>query len=422
MNLRKIGYNIISKLKSSPVNDFITEFHMSNEEKEELSKRRLKNILEIAREKTNFYSDYDYFYDFPIISKEILRERYDDFLSVDLDKEKAIETTTSGSSGQPMSFYLSRRKKYRQNAEVIFYNRWANIDIGDHHGYVRVTELKSKIKLFLQNEVLMNPKNLTDEWLEEQVNLLIQKRIKGLIGYPSAILAIAHASIDKGIEREKFSLEGIITTGENLKENDIKVIERAFGVKPISRYSTEEFGVIATSCPHCGKFHVNDTGYKVEVLDLNENKPVQVGDFGRVVVTDLFSDNMPLIRFDTGDIAVYGGDSTCSFYPTGVILNSIAGRQIETVYDINEKAISAFAINGALRDFKTIKRYQFIQNSPKDNKILLVVNREFNPNDKMLIEDRFTNLLGKEPKISIVENLPALKSGKRPYIINNYRK
>src|SRR5699024_2650495 len=120
MNLRKIGYNIMSKIKSTPVNDFINEFHLNSEEKKKITEKRLMNILEIAKENTSYYSGFDDFYDFPVISKELLREKYDDFLSDKLDKEKSIVTTTSGSSGQPMTFYLSRQKKYRQNAEVIF--------------------------------------------------------------------------------------------------------------------------------------------------------------------------------------------------------------------------------------------------------------------------------------------------------------
>ncbi|KGR79179.1 phenylacetate--CoA ligase family protein [Ureibacillus manganicus] len=422
MNLRKIGYNIISKIKSSPVKEFIREFYFSDEEKDTLASKRLELILSVAKNNTKFYSEYNTFEEFPIISKATLRERYEDFLSNKLDKKEAVITTTSGSTGQPMTFYLSKNKKYRQNAEVIFYNNWANIDVGDYHAFVRVTNLKSKLKLFLQNEVLMNPKHLSDEWLEEQVNILNKKRVTGIIGYPSSISAIAQKANEINFNKQNFHLKGIVCTGESLKEKDAEIMEKVFGVKPISRYSTEEFGVLATSCPRCGRFHVNDTGYIVEILRLEDNMPVEVGESGRVVVTDLFSDNLPLIRFDTGDIAIYGGKSNCSFYPTGIVLESIVGRQIDTIYDIHGKAVSAFAINGSLRNFHTIKQFQFIQDSLSENTLLLVVNNEFDNRDKHIITNRFIEILGEEPKIKIVDEITALKSGKRPYIISNYKK
>lgn len=422
MNIRKMGFNLISKMSSTPVKDFLKEFKLSSEEKSELAAKRLNEIIDIATNKTKFYGDYQTFEEFPIISKSTLREKYKQFLVNDLNKDDAITTTTSGSSGQPMTFYLSRNKKYRQNAEVIFYNNWANIDVGDPHAYVRVTDAKSNFRLFLQNEILMNPKQLNDEWLSEQVEILNKKKLTGIVGYPSSIAAIAHKAIEEGYSSRDFSLKGIITMGETLKEEDAETMEQAFVIRPISRYSTEEFGVLATSCPRCGKFHCNDTGYIFEILGLDDDKPVEVGELGRVVVTDLFSDNMPLIRFDTGDVTVYGGESQCSFYPTGIVLESIVGRQIETVYDVDGKAVSPFAINGSLRDFHTIKQFQFIQNSLENNTLLLVVNNEFDDRDKNTIINRFKEVLGKEPEMEIVDELPALKSGKRPYIISNYNK
>lgn len=422
MNIRKLGYGLVSKMKGTPVNEFIKEFELSQEKKESLASKRLNHIVDLAKKNTNFYSNYKSFQDFPIISKQTLRENYEDFLSSKIDKENSITSTTSGSSGRPMTFYLSKNKKYRQNAEVIFYNRWANIDVGDYHAYVRITDAKSKLKLFVQNEILMNPKDLTDNWLEEQVNILRNKNITGIIGYPSAIAAIAQKSIEMKIKKEDFKLTGIVTSGETLRNKDKDIIEVAFGVKPLSRYSTEEFGVIASSCPNCGKYHLNDTGYIIEILAMDSDKHVKPGEIGRVVVTDLFSDNMPLIRFDTEDIAIYGGPSECEFYPTGITLESVVGRQIETIYNINGESISPFAINGSLRDFHSIKQFQFVQNTLNDNVLFLVVNSEFNKEEEKLISNRFKKILKMNPKIKVVNEIQANKSGKRPYIISNYDK
>jgi len=422
MNFRKIGFELISKLKSTPVNSYINEFKLSKEAKERLALRRLDNIIELAKYHTEFYKDYNTFKEFPIISKEILRDQYNEFLSNQLNKNNSITTTTSGSSGQPMTFYLSKNKKYRQNAEVIFYNSWANIEVGEYHAYIRVTESKSKLKLAIQNQVLMNPKNLSDAWLKEQINILINKNITSIIGYPSAIAAIAEKSLKLKNGPEEFHLKGIVTSGESLKLKDIEIIKKAFDIAPISRYSTEEFGVLGCMCPKCGYFHLNDTGYIIELLDIDSDKHVKPGEVGRVVVTDLFSDYMPLIRFDTGDLAIYGGESDCSYYPTGKVVHSIIGRQIETVYDIKGNKISPFAVNGALRDFNNIKSFQFIQNDLMDNELDIIINGEFTKRDEQLILERFNSILGTEPKIEIVNEIKPLKSGKRPYIINNFLK
>lgn len=422
MNIRKIGFNLISKINRTPVKQFISEFSLSEQEKLALVKGRLKDILDIARTHTLFYSNYQDFYDFPVISKATLREEYNSFLSDKIDKNETITTNTSGSTGQPMTFYLSKNKKYRQNAEIIYFNNWGNIDVGDFHAYVKVTNLKSKLKLLIQNELLMNPQKLTNEWLDQQVNILKGKKITGIIGVPSAISAIAHRARERTMNEKDFKIKGIICSGETLGKKDIELMENTFGVKPISRYSTEEFGVLATSCPECGKFHVNDTGYVIEILRIDDDNHVEVGEEGRVVVTDLFSDYMPLIRFDTGDIAIYNGRSNCSFYPTGISLENILGRQVETIYDINEQPLSAFNINAATRDLHTVKQFQFVQDTLEVSYLYLVVTDNFSDTDKKLIENRIIGFLGVKPKIIIVDEIKALKSGKRPYVISNYNK
>ena len=128
---------------------------------------------------------------------------------------------------------------------------------------------------------------------------------------------------------------------------------------------------------------------------------------------------MPLIRFDTGDIAIYGGKSECSFYSTGIVLEDILGHHVETIYDVNGQPLSAFTINGATRDFHTLKQFQFIQNDLENNYLYLVVTDDFSNTEKSLIETRFTDFLGIAPKIEIVDEIKASKSGKRPYVISN---
>lgn len=51
-------------------------------------------------------------------------------------------------------------------------------------------------------------------------------------------------------------------------------------------------------------------------------------------------------------------DSNCSFKKTEELLKSILGRRVETLHDINGKAVSAFAINVSLRHFNNIKKFQ----------------------------------------------------------------
>ena len=227
-----------------------------------------------------------------------------------------------------------------------------------------------------------------------------------MIGYASAILALAEYCNKKGDKPEQFNLKGIITSSETLYESTRNLIKETFGCDVISRYSTEEFGVLAHECTVENLHHVNELSYIVEL--------------GRVVVTDLFSHAMPLIRYDTGDLAILGEECNCNL--KGMVLERIEGRSIETIYDTNGERVSAFAINGAMRDLNNVYQYQFVQESPLINTIKLCVSNEFRESE--VIISRFKNILGDKASIKIeyVDEIPKLKSGKRPYIISNYKK
>ena len=72
----------------------------------------------------------------------------------------------------------------------------------------------------------------------------------------------------------------------------------------MSRYGTEEFGTIAVERPKDQKHVLNLSSVIVEILAIDKDVPVEPGQMGRIVVTDLFSHAMPLIRYETGDLAV----------------------------------------------------------------------------------------------------------------------
>lgn len=430
----KLGYRIrnkaywtISCMKKSPVKKFLNEFNdyygKDIDKIKQIQITRLDELLEHACNTTEFYKCYKGNLDlskFPIINKENLKKELNSFISNKFNKDELVTATTSGSTGSPFTYYLTKDKKYRQNAEIIFFNNWAGCDVGTKHGYVRVTKTKSKMKLFMQNEILMDPTSINNEWLEKQRQKLLNRGIESLIGYPSAILALAEYCNKKGDKPEQFNLKGIITSSETLYASTRKLIKETFGCDVISRYSTEEFGVLAHECTVENLHHVNELSYVVEILDIDSDKSVNPGELGRVVVTDLFSHAMPLIRYDTGDLAVLGEECNCCM--KGMVLERIEGRRIETIYDTKGERVSAFAINGAMRDLKEVYQYQFIQDSPKLNTLKLCTSKTFN--EEELIIKRFKDILGEGSNINIehVDEIPKLKSGKRPYIISNYKK
>jgi len=425
--IRRWGFNALDRLKGKQVIKHIEEIerHFQNLPYSlEKSQDRLKSLLEHACSTTPYYKNYSDFQDlsdFPVLQKTTIRKNYADFFSSSFRPSQLVKSKTSGSYGTPMTFYLTKEKIKRRLAEIIYYNSWAGFEIGTPHALFKTSVHKSKFKQFLQNEIIMNPTFLSQGWIQEKTEILKKNRIEFIFGYPSVLSPIANFCKFSGYHPEDFSLDGIITTSETLFPEERVLFEEVFGCPVLSRYSTLESGVLAHQCPK-DFFHVNTSSYLVEILAIDSDEPVQPGENGRVIVTDFFSHALPLIRYDTGDLAMVA--EKCSCHLKTPVLSYIEGRIVEKIYNTKGKNVHPFAIRVRMRkiedQLKCIIQFQFIQKEQTRYLIKLVV---LSPvQDEGIILDGFRQLLGEDAEIEIeyLESIPPLKSGKRPFIFNEY--
>jgi len=400
----------------------LTAHFADPEEMHRVAGIRLARLIEHARSTTAFYAEHARgreLSDLPVISKPIVKSSYDGFFSRSFARDSLIPVITSGSYGTPFTFHLTPEKRARMVAEVIFFGRWSGYDVGVRHGYVRVTDRKSRALLFMQNEVLIDPRRMTQAWFEEQRRRLKEDGIRVLIGYTSGIAAVAAYCHERGDSPADFRLEGVITMAEPLLPGVRSTIESAFGCKVLSRYATEEFGVLANEHPTHGLHCVNAASYVVELLARDSDAPVAPGEMGRVVVTDLFSYAFPLIRYDTGDLAALSPEASAEM---GIpVISRLEGRAVEEITNAQGDRVSPYAINVAMRDVQTVRQFQFVQKGERDYVLNVVPLREFT--EEPMILERFRNVLGPGAEISIqcVPEIPALPSGKRPYIRSEFR-
>ena len=154
---------------------------------------------------------------------------------------------------------------------------------------------------------------------------------------------------------------------------------------------------------------------------MEEDKPAKVGDEGRIVVTDLFNRAVPLIRYDTGDVAILKSTRTPGIKVP--VFEKVGGRRVDYIFDTKGNMVSPYVINTPMHEFLEIQQYQFIQEGAKDYKMLLNLcsNDEFKREDEMV--EMLKSFLGKDAVIFVeyVKEIPVLKSGKRKQVVNNYK-
>lgn len=421
--IRELIFNIYDRLSKNNVNKHVADIqHMLEKGSEKEGEKRVNSILQHATKTTPYYkqfSDFQRLQDFPVLDKETISIVPENFLSSNFKKEQLSKITTSGSYGVPMEYYFTRGKKARRQAEVIYYNTWAGFSVGDRHLFYRVKE-KPPLVLWMQNEVLVNPTHVNEEWLEGQRKLFKRGDIKFIIGYPSTVDAVSAYCLEMGDDPEEFSIEGIIVTSEPLFEPVRERAEKAFGCKLLARYGTEEFGVLAHECPERKNYHLNFASYIIEILKVDIDEPTDYGEAGRVIVTDLYSKAMPLIRYDIGDIVIKGKECGCG--RQGTILEKIEGREVETIFDVNDSRISPYGIIPPIRQYGGIKQFRFIQKGKGKYVLLIKPLPSFQKENENKIKEKLKGILGEGADIDVrfVEDIPALPSGKRPYVISEY--
>ena len=392
----------------------IEKFYSSNH-KDKNQRIRINDFLNEVNNNVPYYDKFSNIdlENYPVITKKEISNSYNDFLSKKYQKEKLVSVSTSGSYGTPMTFYRSNEKRIRQTAEVLYFGKEIDYYIGRNHAFIRGIS-KSKLKLFLQNEIHIDPTHLD----EESVKVIIQKlkRAKFIIGFPSVILSIIKTCESMKISPKDFNILGIISTSEPLFAEQRLKIKHYFNCPIVARYATEELGIIANQCVHTESYHINEASFVVEILKKDSDEKAADGEEGRIVVTDLYSNAMPLIRYETGDLGTMTKGCSCGY--DGKVLKTISGRKIESILDENNNEVSPFSINVKMKDYKNIYQFQFIQEDYNRYKLLLIVSEEFE-GEKVILSG-LKKILGKNANIQmeLVESIPPLPSGKRPYIIN----
>jgi len=388
--------------------------------------KNLDNILLHATKTTKFYKSYSNskkIEEFPVISKNIIQENFDDFKSSVYLNKNNYKVATSGSTGTPFFLYQDKNKRNRNTSDIFYFLKLNNYKIGDRLYQLEVwrdNKKKSNFKSWAQNVVQFDISKLTDSrilFFLKKLKTSKQKKI--LLGFASSYESICRYLDKVDYDLNDLNISTIIANSEYLNHYTKTTMRKYFNAPVFSRYSNEEIGIIAHQTIKSPEdFIINCASYHVEILDMENDKPARPGSFGRVVVTDLFNYAMPMIRYDTGDIAILNGlDNN---YPK---LKQIEGRKMDLIYDSQGNIVSSFIVYTKFyKYYKLLKQYQFIQEGEKEYTIRLNILDKF-PFEKELIDDIKKDFgIDAIVKIVYVSEIPTLSSGKRKKVVNNYKR
>lgn len=273
----------------------------------------------------------------PLTTKDDLQKYNDDFICV--ERSKIVDfVTTSGTLGEPVTFALSDA-----DLDRLAYNEaisFACAGVGSDDVMQLMTTMDRRfmagLAYFLGARKLGAGIIRVGSGIPELQWDSIQKfRPTFLICVPSFLLKLIEFAKQHHINLKETGVKGAICIGESIRNEDFSLnvlaakIKSSWDIELYSTYASTEMSTAFNECEARKGGHHHPELIVAEILD-DENKQVNSGEVGELVITTLGVEAMPLLRFKTGDM-VQAHTDKCDCGRSTMRLGPVVGRKKQMI-------------------------------------------------------------------------------------------
>jgi len=139
---------------------------------------------------------------------------------------------------------------------------------------------------------------------EQRLDWLLESEATVLLSTPTYALRLIEVASERGMDLTKSSLRHTIHAGEpGANVPSIRArLESAFGARCWDHAGMSEVGPWGYQCPEDEGLHIIETEFVAEVVAVGGDEPVEDGELGELVLTNLGRWAQPALRYRTGDI------------------------------------------------------------------------------------------------------------------------
>ncbi|MDW3686381.1 hypothetical protein RA280_32505 [Cupriavidus sp. CV2] len=345
--------------------------------------------------------------EFPYVTKEVVMQNRDAFLSDRYRNKRKHYTTSGGSTGQGIGVW--RTKRLADIEKGFFSAEWGKLGFSfERSRTLRIgadaRRREEQSPLWRSGSRLMlSPYHLDERW-----SRLISAGVSDfqpdyIHGYPSAVAAFAKLLTHS----RDLAVKGVLLASEPAKEEQLKLISRVFRAPISVNYGLTERTNLAFATYVEGRplaYRFNNLYGVTEFTGEGESK--------EIVGTSLWNDVFPLIRYRTGDYV-------------GAMVDAegfeIVGRNQEFLVSRFGSLIPGLSIVIDERTWDFVKYYQVYQSQPGEIEIKVV------PRNGMLsAEEREFIHAGQLKRwgdffdicVTQVPDIPLTKGGKRRLVVS----
>lgn len=367
----------------------------SRDKIEAYAKARFRKVVEHAFYNSRFYREFyrglgishdDLAYlepsDLPVIDKDVVRANFEDISTVKQlpiglrsqieeqgERQDAQEgglivrlggytlVHTSGSTGKPCNFLYSDSAITQVEANMVRLSLGGNNRIGIRdfpirtlfvasvgRGYASTALALNGIRKYHSKSLILNVQDPIESWPKK----IQEFNPNYLAGYPSCIQLVADMQAKGSI---RIRPKKVITGGEPLTSERARYFQEVFGSDVIDYYAcTESLALGAGASWYDGIYLFDDMNY------------CEVDELGRLIITVLYNDAFPLIRYRLDDVVL--GFSRGAVGPLPYTrIDKVLGRSEEMMWFRNPSGKWDFLHPLFIDDLNVpgIKEFQFVQ-------------------------------------------------------------
>lgn len=359
----------------------------------------------------------------PTLSKNNIRKDKEKLISEDVSTKDLWNGSSSGSTGTPLKYY--RDKNSVRNNQALYDSYYESLGCNLDKKRIRFSGIKLTsfdkvhppfwVYIDKYKQLQCSVYHLSEANYKHYINKICQLKAEFGTGYPSAWGQLAEYIIEKNIKMPP--MKAIITDSEAMDEELQDRIETAFNCKVYHTYGLSEVGMVAMQCKN-RNYHIVPKLNYVEIID-NKEEPVDDGEEGQIIVTDLNSKHFPMIRYQTGDRGILGNELCSCGYKTPY-LTQITGRIEDYILTRDGRKIQR--VSQILKPAVGIKESQIIQKSKNDILIKVVPDTNFEEESMEKVIDNAISFVGDmNVKWESVNSLQRMASGKIKFLIKEYK-
>ena len=379
--------------------------NLSQEEIKKLQYKRLKQLVEYARNNSPYFKDLyakigDDFNleELPTTNKIEMMKNFNSWITDNNISMQKIQEFTSNidNVGRMMDgkYLIFKTSGSTGNPAIVLYDK-QNIDVASAVAAFRTFARKEDFKAFMKNRKrtagvfanygfylacgmsrylqLQMPRkknkvtvdvNASEEQIIKELN---EFNPSMLSGYPSNLALLS------SFEELTIKPNVVITGGELLTDEIRKKLTDKFNCYVQTHYSCTEAGEIACECSE-KHLHINEDWIIVEPVD-KDNNPVGYGvRSDKVLITNLSNYIQPFIRYELSDrIIVHNEKCKCGKNSCWL---EIEGRTDDILEFENGNLIAPMSLYKILEEIKEIVRFQLIQRSYQKLELRLVADEK----------------------------------------------